>query len=333
MSASTRSSKNRISIGQKHLLGILVSSVLVVLAYRGIDFSLLFSMLGRISLPVAILAITLHALSQLISAVKWRLFLSAAGFKRSVRETVEAYFAGMFVNSFGLGTLGGDATRSLLIRPKPGERSIALGTVIADRLHGLFVLLCIAMVGLLLAKQVVGREISLIIAAPAALSLLATWFLVVWYRETAGFDRLVERFGKLGQLAQRAASGIPRTIGVILPASLVSALVHLLQIVVHFIVARQLGIEVPFVCFLAIVPLANIAISLPISVGGLGVREAFFVAMFTPLGVAHEAAIAHGAICLLVVSLVNAAGGLWSAHGVSDELLSRREISPSRAAT
>ena len=80
------------------------------------------------------------------------------------------------------------------------------------------------------------------------------------------------------------------------------------------ILAGAIGLQVDLAHALSVNALSYFAILLPISVAGLGVREAAIVLALTPLGVEREQAVAL-ALLMLAMTLVNAAlGGLLQAR-------------------
>ena len=71
-----------------------------------------------------------------------------------------------------------------------------------------------------------------------------------------------------------------------------------------------LGAEVTLIESLLCVPLSMAATFVPISVGGAGVREAAFVAMFGFVGVGAEVALAGSLLMYAVQLSMGAIGGL-----------------------
>ena len=58
----------------------------------------------------------------------------------------------------------------------------------------------------------------------------------------------------------------------------------LFLILVNFLIARSLGVDVSFVYFLAVMPLLHILVRLPISYQAIGVQEGLFVFFLTAVG-------------------------------------------------
>ena len=77
----------------------------------------------------------------------------------------------------------------------------------------------------------------------------------------------------------------------------------------YVMIANSLRLRIPLAHLAIVVPLSLIVQMLPISLGGLGVREATFAAYFTQLGLPHESGIALsflGALLIMLFSLTGA---------------------------
>src|SRR5690606_28499487 len=74
----------------------------------------------------------------------------AGGIDAPYSAALKSYFIGQFVNCFGLGVVGGDVTRGLLLAHGRPQKTPAIASVVADRLHGLAILSLICTVSLLI---------------------------------------------------------------------------------------------------------------------------------------------------------------------------------------
>lgn len=260
--------------------------------------------MAQVGLGSGVILLTLYVLSQVLSAIKWRILLRESGIERTRTEVIRAYFAGMFVNSFGLGTVGGDVTRAVALKPQAGQRAAVLASVAADRVHGLTVLLAIGVIGAAFSQNFVGRhEARLFGPLVVTLVMLGWWFA----------PRLIRRYcsgvGLAQGLLRRVADAFPTRLNVMVSTTSVSAAVHLLQIAMQVLIAHSLGIRLPLALFVAIIPMVNVASSLPISIQGVGVREGMYLMLLTPLGVSSEHAVALAVIWAIVVTLVSLVSG------------------------
>jgi uncharacterized membrane protein YbhN (UPF0104 family) len=76
-----------------------------------------------------------------------------------------------------------------------------------------------------------------------------------------------------------------------------------------WLLADSLHVGLPLAATPAVVLVAGVAVALPLSVGGLGTREAAFVLTCAPLGMAAEAAVTLGmafGIALAAIGLLGA---------------------------
>ena len=72
--------------------------------------------------------------------------------------------------------------------------------------------------------------------------------------------------------------------------------------------AHNIGVDIPLAAWFLVWPLSKLAALVPISLGGLGVREATLAALLVPFGIAP----ALGVVTALLWQTVLLAGGLFA---------------------
>jgi uncharacterized membrane protein YbhN (UPF0104 family) len=123
---------------------------------------------------------------------------------------------------------------------------------------------------------------------------------------TAAFGALIAFF-VARHLANRV-SQLP--LGLALALLLISATAQLADVVITFLLARYFELEVGFVELLIVIPIVYLFTILPISLGGLGVREGAMVLLLSSFEVGESTAIII-AFCLYLTKLiVGLVGGL-----------------------
>ncbi len=305
-------------IKKRLLIQLLVSAALLTFVLRRIDSAKLLAVLERVSFSSLALLVCFYLCGQLLSATKWRIFVRSAQIERSWTECARAYFLGMFVNSFGLGTVGGDVTRAVALRPEHGKRAAAFATVVADRLHGLCVLLTIGAVGIALVKPPVLGPYAGQLAWAAVIGLAVGWFI-----GPPLLIRIANAGGRFGEAAAAIARAFPKRPAPLIAATAISALFHTGQLLMHWFMAYALGLSVPLGYLFATIPIANAASTLPVSIQGLGVRESAYLFLLQPIGVDPEVCFAFGALWFLTAQFVSAIGALVIAPGL---LLGREKM-------
>ena len=107
-------------------------------------------------------------------------------------------------------------------------------------------------------------------------------------------------------------SDIPPLRSLVVPM-LISLFGYFLFFVQIYIVALSFDIEVPFVDFMLIYPVASLIGLLPISVSGLGTREGALIKLFSSYSVAQEVTVAISLSGYIMTMLIPAViGGAWA---------------------
>src|SRR5262245_34515023 len=122
----------RARAGTHWALRAAVSAAVVAYILLHVDRRDLWAALSAVRPSQLLLPLALYLVGQVLSAFKWWMLGSSVGLARPVVDYVRYYFIGMFLNVFGLGTLGGDVVRGLYLggRRRP---ALALNSVIFDR--------------------------------------------------------------------------------------------------------------------------------------------------------------------------------------------------------
>ena len=294
---------------------------MVWIVFRSVNFDNLRSTFLSMSPFTVIMVVVGYTLGQLISSVKWWAIAYQGGIKTPYPTALKAYFIGMFLNCFSFGMLGGDAARGILVAQGLPKKTEGIASVIADRIHGLTVLSCIALV----TSAIMGTDR----VAPSLIHLLL--LLVVgcsigWVVGPLVLSKLpFVRDTKIGAKLQQVMEIFPRNPRTLLGITLLSVIFHLLQISLHAIMAAGMGISISFTTLLLVIPFVNIVCSLPISWNGLGVREKAYTYFLTaaPAIVSTEQAVTFGALWLLAVTVSSAIGGIVAIISGDLKLLQR----------
>ena len=299
------------------MLKLIVSVGLVAWAFSGEHFQLDRLTLHFREADFGLLAgaVALFAVSNLLGAVQWNLLLRVQEIELSWREVVSFYFVGVFFNNFLVGNIGGDAIRVYDVRRLTKDGSPAFAATFLDRFIGLFTLTWFSLAAYFLAPTFPGGRsvLALILCVTGALSItIASTFS---HRLSRLGERIVLKLVpvSVGKRITKIRLGILRCrahLKVLALAALVSVGVQLMRVGVHYMVGRSLGLEVSFGYFLVFIPLIAIVASVPVSFGGIGVRENSGVLLFGRLGVEGTVAFSMEFIAYLVGLAASLVGGI-----------------------
>jgi len=228
---------------------------------------------------------------------RWLILLKAARATVSAWRALYLYFVGGFFNVFLPTGLGGDVLRVLEIGPGASSEQAA-ATVLVDRLTGFVVLFVMALAALPFSASLLPPGTAILIGLlsgavclgalllfegrllrrltawlPAPLSLASEGWLGRTYAVITGGTGT----GGAGTRPAATSRAIRGALGV-------STVYNLSVIWASVLVARAFGLQVSAWHFLSFTPIAVVALLVPISIGGLGVREGIYVTLFGQVG-------------------------------------------------
>lgn len=285
---------------------LVVSAVMLALVLRFVDLSQLEATFRSVPLSLAVIVIAAYSLGQVINTFKWWLIARSAGITASFSTAVRATFVGMFANFFGLGTLGGDVLRGILLTSAEARKAEGIASVVADRVLGLAVLTLIGLISAIIVHldTLPGPVLALLV-------LFAASVFVGWFLGPALVLRYFPRGNRLRLKVEQIMGVFPRNPGKVLELVLISVVFHFTQITLFWFIAYRLALDVPFRIVLSSIPFVNIVSTLPVSWNGLGVREnAYYFFLCKPGFVSEEHVVLLGAIWLLGVTGSSLVGGI-----------------------
>ena len=246
-----------------------------------VDTDSLSSALAKTSIGTVLVALAVISSSLVVGAVRWRALMTAYGAiaPPPLATAVRLYFVAVFYNTYLPGGVAGDVVRGVVVRDSFRDRGTteAIAVVFVERVLGLLGVFTLAAAGLVL----VGPRLQ-------ATSTL-------WWLSAAGAGGAVVAVLML-PLGRQVAPYLPRRLAGIaarLPAvsrrwyfaaaALLSLGTQLITTVTGWLFLRKVHPAATFSDALFIVPLAAATGFLPITVAGLGAREAVFVKLCSQL--------------------------------------------------
>jgi len=262
--------------------------------------------------PVAsFLAVLLaYLLTHCIGAAKWRMVVNAAGAELDFETSAQCYFGGLFGTLFLPSIVGGDVVRLAVgLQRSPRPAAVLTGNLV-DRFLDVMAQAALVVLGLALLPELDlvpdelenQLEVVLLAVGVGLISLLALMFRLR-KRILAGRSmRFRRRLARL-RYAVRSVSKRPR---VLVLGWLIGICIQTVFLMLTAELATFCGLTLPLRAWLFAWPLAKLAAVLPLTQGGIGVREAALVGLLAPFGAQGHLVLAAG----LVWESVVIAGGL-----------------------
>lgn len=249
-----------------------------------------------------LLAAGLYLAGQALCGARWYLTARSIGISQPFWKYPSLYLSGMFLNLFLPTAVGGDIGRAYLLGGKE-EWKKGVVSVLAERYSGFFVLSLVLALGLMMnGKFLPGRAGSLLRYLPLAVVGFPPLFLF-----GAGILRRRSR-EKEAEILVHATAWLKDGKAVVQAISL-SALFHAIYIFMHLILGRSLRIDLSPWDYAVIVTLTSIVAMLPVSLGGVGIREGSYQFLLSLCGVERHTGLAFGVAVLGVNLFLSLLGG------------------------
>ncbi len=298
------------------ILKVAVTVALYVAVFYVVDVSVLWARLQTVNAGWVALAVGCYAAGQWTSAWRWHLLLAPVRLRVGYLRLVAFYFIGMFFNIFLPTIVGGDAVKAILLARHTGAPARSVMSVFMERNVGLLALFVIASTAAWFAPPVtvLGLPVMGIVLLLFAAFVAAN---IVIFSPRAYYlvDRVIA-MTPLASIRARASSlyeaVVPyRRAGGALAASIaLSFLFQAVVILVVFLSANALSHEVPVLALAVFVPLISVAGMLPISVNGLGIREALYMVLFGRVGTPPDVAVSMAMLYFAVTLVASLPGGV-----------------------
>lgn len=256
-----------------------VSGLSLYLVLAKNDISHMFDMLRGIGPLAFFTASSLYIIALVGATVRWRLLLP---WEYPFRRLLSLYLIGSFFSSFLPGVIGGDVVKAYYLNKDAKKISHTLASIFMDRYLGYVSLVLIGIIAFPFSLKFFGGSPYKWVMPAIFVSFVVGSFLFFGLQLGRRFRTVSEFYDYFGTLW-----GKP---GVMLKAVLISAFIQLAGFIAVAMLARAMGVRIPFLTLFVFLPIIISITTVPISISGLGVREGAFVVLLGLIGVRSEAA-------------------------------------------
>jgi uncharacterized membrane protein YbhN (UPF0104 family) len=288
------------------VLRVVVTLAVLGLVLRAVEWPALAGLAGKVQWSLFLLAAVCMGLAYPLHAVRLGVLLRQQQIHVPFPELHRITWISVFFGSFTPGGVGGDVSRLVHMYGRvPDNKPGGTAAVIADRVIGLAVLLLLAAVAALAYQSTTefpAREIETL--APVFISALAALGVGWWF---------LARLAPGGLLAPLSAAA-QQTLhppGPLVLAALVSLAIWSVDFFAGWLLARALGWPVGLVEISVALAVAYTVASLPLSLGGHGVREGALVVALGWFGFSGSAPLLAVAFLALTLFWCLVGGAVW----------------------
>jgi len=308
------------------LVRVGISAGILIFLFRRIDLERIIGVLAGINKPVLILASLLILSAYIIGFFRWKILLEGVDLNLSRSLILRSFCIGFFSNLFFPSTIGGDLCRSAdlsLLSSKPRQ---VVASVVLDRLSGYAALAVVAFGALLLGYRLVTE--TAVFFALGVIAVLLAGILMILFNNFifSKVSKFLSLFGRAGEALSSLHCEIYkfREKKKIISKSLLYSLIIQLTIPFSFyLLSLALATKISLVYFFIFVPIIATISALPVSIGGLGLREASSMFFFTTVGMSAEIAVTISLLSFFIIFLLGIAGGVIYVFAFSSRRLQR----------
>lgn len=297
------------------VLRIALSLGLLALLFSRIDIQNLLDHIKGLNLGLYLLGVAMYFGFIACWSFRWRYIIKAAGEQVAFWKVFKTTLVGDFFGLFLPEAVGSDLARMYGLSRETSKGANTVSTVLLDRAIGLISLSLMAMVALLLHTELTGyREVAAVVIILLA-GLAGGWFLFFnksfmkrfrWVFRIPYIDRLEEGLTNL----YRTLHTLHQHPGLIVNTLLISLVLQIVEVLSVVLIGMALGIETEVIHYFIFMPLIWVITTVPISIGGLGVRENAFAFFFTQVGVGEPLALAMSLLYFSCRVISGLTGGL-----------------------
>lgn len=257
-----------------------LSGLAMYIVFRKVDFTTVWELVRKSNPLWLIIAFLLFNLSKLFSAHRLRALLDALGISIGYIHNLKLCYVGMFYNLFLPGSVGGDGYKVVYLNKKyQAKLKLLVASVLLDRVSGAAILLAMALAFGVFVTPFFDffpnyTNLTMVILATLAIPVL---LLVIRF--------VFPSFKK--------ASG---------PIIGWSVCVQGVQVICAYAILRAFGVDELYMVYFVLFLASSLASMLPLSFGGVGLRELVFVYAAQYLPIDETPAVALGLMYFVVIA-------------------------------
>lgn len=291
----------------RKFLPVIGLAIISYIVYRAGPASIYGAAL-QADMPLLAAAALVFIAIAILQSFKWRMILMMQKFDLPFLYIVKLYMVGVFYGAFTPAKLGTLMRAPYLSRKTGRDMSECMSNIVIDKALGLATLFILGSAGsLFLIRRVSGLALVVVPAAVLFVTALALFtnrelsrkVLSVFYRILVP-KSMKQRASQSFDSFYRHLPGFRK----LLPVLMVTIFNWCVIYSQAFIISRAFGLAIPYHYFITLLPIATIVALVPITVSGLGTREAALVVLFGLFGVPAAEVVAFSLTTFAVGTLL-----------------------------
>lgn len=251
--------------------------------------------------------VAIYFVGVVLSCLKWQWLLRVQGISAPLAQLVQWYLMGSLAGTLLPSDVGGDLGRGYAAARNIGNSTGVWSSVIMERLTGLIALMGLASLALVLMPGVLDAPAWLPFGAGIGIVLTVAGTAVVLGSSSVYLARLPRRMSKIIHQFQEVAARYRNNARTILACLGLSVVFHLGNALSFWLLALAVQPDASAATMI-LWPIAGLFGLLPLTPGGLGVREGIIAALLMRADLSPDQAVAAALIGRVLLLLCSLAG-------------------------
>lgn len=247
----------------------------------------------------------------LIFSLRWKFLLRAQKINITPGRSYLYILVSFFFNNFLPSGLGMDMIRSAYAGGRENFEK-ALGTSIMERILGMIGMMLIGVFAVFSGKAEFAK-ISILYIGMILLIIMIYYFFISLKIEWLKEKLLSIKFFSLGDSLRkfyRAFKIYKNKRKTIIIGISYSVLVQVFIILINYFIAKGLSLPIPIFALIAYIPIITVISLIPLTINGLGLREAAYVHFFCLLNITEGQAMSLSLVFFISSVIASCAGGI-----------------------
>lgn len=250
----------------------------------------------------------------IIKAMRWQLLMKTQGIDYSLKDSTIMYVAALYIGALTPGRIG-DFIKVFYLKGDGHPFGKSFATVLLDRLFDLTSLFLLGYAGMLLFITLFEKAILILSWIFVGTVLLIVFFI---YKRDFGIGILKyissnfipERYRENAKTGFSGLCNGIKTLNAnqLILATFITFFGWVIYFLTMYLLALSIGINIPFLYLATCVSISAVITLIPISISGIGTRDATLIILFSYLGLSKESAIAFSMMILIMFAFNGSIG-------------------------
>jgi len=293
------------------LIRFIISASLIIFVFSKSDLKNVLNCLREANIPLLIFSLSLHFVGVLLGSSRWRVLLESYGINVPHKDLYRLYMIGSFFNTFLPTSVGGDAIRMYKVSALTDKRAQAVTSVLIERFIGMLILYIISFFSFIFYfgfKREKELFLAIVILLFASIGFIIFLFSILSEKiiKIVPSSLLKEKLDKIHYSLKYPVKD-PKNLFKVFTYT---TLLQINVVIYFFIISIAIKMKLSIIYFFILIPIILTVTMLPITIGGIGLREGGFVFLFSRFGVLPEEALTLSILGYFISLVFAGFGGL-----------------------